>query len=182
MLRLAGLREMTRTGRRAKAKPLVAADLTRQSLPLYSVLVPLFRETKVLPGLVQSLRALDYPKAKLEILLVLEAVDLEMQAAVLSMGLPNYFRTIVVPDHAPRTKPKALNYALEFARGEFVVVYDAEDRPEPDQLLRALAMFRRSPPVLGCVQARLNIYNPRASWIARGIMAQTPQELNPSPS
>jgi cellulose synthase/poly-beta-1,6-N-acetylglucosamine synthase-like glycosyltransferase len=90
-----------------------------------------------------------------------------MQAAVLGMRLPPGFRTVVVPDNAPQTKPKALNYALHFARGEFVVVYDAEDRPEPDQLLRALSVFRRHPPRLGCVQAQLNIYNPRASWLTR---------------
>jgi glycosyltransferase involved in cell wall biosynthesis len=138
-----------------------------EAMPVYSVLVPLFREVKVLPGLVQSLQALVYPRARLEILLVLEAADIEMQAAVLGMRLPPGFRTVVVPDNAPQTKPKALNYALHFARGEFVVVYDAEDRPEPDQLLRALSVFRHHPPRLGCVQAQLNIYNPRASWLTR---------------
>jgi glycosyltransferase involved in cell wall biosynthesis len=138
-----------------------------EEMPVYSVLVPLFREVKVLPGLVQSLQALVYPKARLEVLLVLEAADLEMQAAALGMRLPANFRTVLVPEHAPQTKPKALNYALHFARGEFVVVYDAEDRPEPDQLLRALSVFRGHPPRLGCVQAQLNIYNPRASWLTR---------------
>jgi cellulose synthase/poly-beta-1,6-N-acetylglucosamine synthase-like glycosyltransferase len=145
-------------------------DLTRLPqgpLPFYTILVPLFREAKVLPGLVQSLDALVYPKARLEILLVLEAVDAEMQAAVLAMRLPGNFRTILVPSGAPQTKPKALNYALPFTRGEYVVVYDAEDRPEPDQLLRALTVFRHGPANLGCVQAQLNIYNPRASWLTR---------------
>ncbi|NJO33389.1 MAG: glycosyltransferase [Rhodospirillales bacterium] len=130
----------------------------------------------MLPGLVQSLHALLYPRTRLEVLLVLEAVDIEMQAAVLAMPLPGNFRVIVVPERAPQTKPKALNYALQFARGEYVVVYDAEDRPEPDQLLRALTAFERGAPQLGCVQAQLNIYNPRASWLTHGIMAQTPVE------
>jgi glycosyltransferase XagB len=134
--------------------------------------VPLFREANVLPGLVRSLAALDYPAAKLEVILVLEAIDLETQAAVLDMGLPANFRTVVVPDRQPRTKPKALNYALQCARGDFVVVYDAEDRPQRDQLRRAWEVFRLAPPGLGCLQAQLNIYNP-------GIMAQTPPEMNP---
>lgn len=151
------------------------------ALPRYSILVPLFQETSVLGGLVNALQAFDYPAPKLEIFLILEAADLETQAAVLSLDLPPHFRTILVPDHAPRTKPKALNYALQFACGEFVVVYDAEDRPQPDQLRRALDVFRQGSPQLGCVQAQLDIYNPRASWFTRGIMAQTPLEMNPVP-
>jgi glycosyltransferase XagB len=166
-LRVAGLREVVAGWRRPKGQRGDVLLPGNQPLPIYSVLVPMFRETKVLPGMVQSLKALDYPKAKLEIFLVLEEVDIEMQAAVLDMRLPSCFRTILVPDQAPRTKPKALNYALQFAKGDYVVVYDAEDRPEPDQLLRALTTFRLHPPTLGCVQAQLNIYNPRASWIAR---------------
>jgi cellulose synthase/poly-beta-1,6-N-acetylglucosamine synthase-like glycosyltransferase len=173
VLRVAGLGEVI-AGWQAGKRQAGVADLAGQQLPLYSVLVPLLRETRVLPGLVQALKALDYPKSRLEIFLVLEADDIEMQAAVMAMDLPGCFRTILVPDEPPRTKPKALNYALQFARGDYIVVYDAEDRPEGDQLLRALATFRRHPPTLGCVQAQLNIYNPRASWIARGIMAQTP--------
>jgi hypothetical protein len=134
-------------------------------LPFYTVLVPLVREANVLPELVRSLRALDYPAAKLEIFLVLEAADAETQAAARALALPGNFRILVVPDRAPRTKPKALNYALQFARGEFVVVYDAEDRPQPDQLRRAWEVFRHAPAELGCLQAQLNIYNPRQSWL-----------------
>jgi cellulose synthase/poly-beta-1,6-N-acetylglucosamine synthase-like glycosyltransferase len=136
-------------------------------LPVYTVLVPLVREAGMLPGLVQSLCALDYPQPKLEIFLVLEAADAETQAAVLNLALPGNFRTLVVPDQAPHTKPKALNYALPFARGDFVVVYDAEDRPEPDQLRRAWEVFQHAPPELGCLQAQLNIDNPRQSWFTR---------------
>ena len=98
---------------------------------------------------------------------MLEAADTETQAAVLSLALPGNFRTLVVPEQEPRTKPKALNYALQFARGDFVVVYDAEDRPQPDQLRRAGEVFRHAPPELGCLQAQLNIYNPRQSWLTR---------------
>ena len=182
LLRVVALREVIGSPREDMRRqgPIVAS--LPQTLPLYTVMVPLFREANVLPGLVQSLQALAYPRAKLEILLVLEAIDTETQAAVLAMRLPGNFRTVIVPDGAPRTKPKALNYAMQFARGEYVVVYDAEDRPEPDQLLRALTAFEHGPAQLGCVQAQLNIYNPRSSWLTRGIMAQTPLEMNPSPA
>ena len=167
LLRLVALREaMTSPASTVRAGSARPERLPDRQLPVYTVLVPLFRETKVLPGLIQSLRALDYPAAKLEIMLVLEAVDLETQAAVLQpCDLPGNFRTLVVPDGEPQTKPKALNYALQFARGDFVVVYDAEDRPEPDQLRRALGFSGALPPELGCLQAQLNIYNPRAELV-----------------
>jgi hypothetical protein len=175
LLRLAALREVVLAPRAHGHRGRPPAELVPGAqLPVYSVLVPLLREAGVLPGLVQSLLALDYPRAKLEIILVLEASDLETQVAVLALALPPCFRTVVVPDGAPRTKPKALNFALQFARGEYIVVYDAEDRPQPDQLRRALEVFRHNPQGLGCVQAQLNIYNARASWLTRGIMAQTP--------
>ena len=142
-------------------------QLSNDSLPVYSVLIPLLREANVLEELVRSLRALDYPAAKLDMMLVLETGDAETQAALLRIDLPGNFRTIIVPAQPPQTKPKALNYALQFARGEFVVVYDAEDRPEPGQLRRALEMFRGRGPDLVCVQAQLNIYNPSRSWLTR---------------
>ena len=168
LLRVAALREVVASSPRSVRREAPAtAALADSELPVYSVLVPLFREAGVLPGLVRALNALDYPRAKLEVLLILEAADIETQAAVLALGLPPGFRTIVVPDVPPRTKPKALNYALQFAHGEYIVVYDAEDRPQPDQLRCALETFRRNPPHIGCVQAQLNIYNPSASWFTR---------------
>lgn len=148
-------------------------------LPVYSVLVPMFQEGAVLPDLVAALSALDYPAAKLDVLLVLESVDAETQNAAASLDLPGFMRVIVVPDSQPRTKPKALNYALQFARGDYVVVYDAEDAPEPDQLRRAIATFAESPAATVCLQGRLNIHNACEGWLTSGIMAQTPLEVNP---
>jgi glycosyltransferase XagB len=180
-LRLVALRQVLASpATKMRAGGSRAPRIPDRLLPVYTVLVPVFREANVLPGLIQSLRALDYPPAKLEIFLVLEAVDTETQAAVAKLALPGNFRSLIVPEGGPQTKPKALNYALQFARGDFVVVYDAEDRPQPRQLRRAWDVFRQSPPGLACLQAQLNIYNPRDSWFTRGIMAQTPQEVNPA--
>ena len=143
------------------------SDKDEARLPVYSILIPLHREAEVLADLVHGLAMLDYPAAKLQILLVLESDDADTRRAAAVLDLPGNFEIVVVPDRGPRTKPKALNYALGFVRGEFVAVYDAEDIPEPDQLRRALAIFRRSGPNLACIQARLNIYNPDASWLTR---------------
>lgn len=136
-------------------------------LPVYTVFVPLFREHRVLPGLVRALTRIDYPAAKLDIKLILESVDTKTIAAARSLGLPGCFEVIVVPDAQPRTKPKALNYALQFARGDFAVIYDAEDMPEPDQLRKSVAAFHAGPPNLACLQARLNYFNGQENWLTR---------------
>src|SRR6185312_3160425 len=98
--------------------------------------------------------------------LVLEADDAETIAAAEAVREAG-FELVLVPEGVPRTKPKAANFALQFARGEYLVIYDAEDRPEPDQLLKAVAAFRAGPRTLACVQARLNFYNADHNWLTR---------------
>jgi hypothetical protein len=108
----------------------------------------------------------------LDVILAVEADDAETRSAIerRTARLPVSF--IVVPPGGPRTKPKALNAALPFARGEFVVIYDAEDRPEPDQLRRAYDAFARDGVQLACVQARLSIDNTEDGWLTRLFTAE----------
>ncbi len=146
---------------------IAARELTDDELPVYTVLVPMYREPEVLPALAQALRDLDYPLGKLDIKLVLEADDEETLAVARRLGLEGVFEIIRVPASLPKTKPKACNYALQFARGEYLVIYDAEDKPEPDQLRKVVATFRRSSPNTACLQCRLNYYNARENWLAR---------------
>jgi cellulose synthase/poly-beta-1,6-N-acetylglucosamine synthase-like glycosyltransferase len=138
-----------------------------KELPIYTILVPLYREAHMLPALIPALTRLDWPAAKLDIKLILEAVDLETIAAARALDLPGNVEIVLVPELHPRTKPKALNYALPLARGEYAVIYDAEDRPDPDQLRRALHAFRAGPPNLAAVQAKLNLYNESDNWLTR---------------
>ncbi|MEM6500169.1 MAG: glycosyltransferase, partial [Pseudomonadota bacterium] len=134
------------------------------NLPIYSLLIPLFREAAVLPDILSAVTQLDYPAAKLDVILVLEESDLETQHCAAATDLPGFVRLLVVPDMHPRTKPKALNYAMQFTQGEFVVVYDAEDFPAPDQLTAALSVFDRHPQI-DCLQAQLSIHNADESWL-----------------
>lgn len=141
-----------------------------EDLPVYTILCPLYKEAGVLPQLVKACSELNYPASKLDVKLLLEEDDVETLDVVRDYPLPHFFDIVVVPAEGPRTKPKACNYGLQFARGDYTVIYDAEDIPEPDQLKKALAVFRRSDPSVGCVQAKLNFYNPKQNpltgWFA----------------
>jgi cellulose synthase/poly-beta-1,6-N-acetylglucosamine synthase-like glycosyltransferase len=144
-----------------------ARALRDEDLPVFTILVPMFREGKMLPRLAEALRALDYPLAKLDIKLVLEAEDKETIEVAQTLGLEGVFEVIRVPHSQPQTKPKACNFALRFARGEYLVIYDAEDRPEPDQLRKVVETYRRAPANTACLQCRLSYYNADENWLTR---------------
>lgn len=141
--------------------------LTDDTLPVYTVLVAMYREAASAAGLVEALSALDYPKHLLDIKLVIEADDEETYQALVDARPPAYMEILRVPYSHPRTKPKACNYALQFARGEYLTIYDAEDKPAPDQLKKAVALFRASSPAVACLQARLNYYNREEKLLTR---------------
>lgn len=153
--------------KRAAPPPSAPATLAEdKDLPVYTVLVALYREREVAEQLVASLLRLDWPQSRLDIKLVCEADDRETVDVLAAMGLPPHFEIVEVPDRAPRTKPKALNYGLAGARGDYLVIYDAEDRPHPQQLLEAYGRFRDAPPDVACLQAPLIISNASESWLS----------------
>ena len=141
-------------------------------LPVYTVLVPLYREEKVLRTLVDKLSDLKYPPSRLQILLLIEGDDELTRRALRRMALKEQFEVVVIPPRNPRTKPKACNEGLRHARGEFCVIFDAEDRPEPDQLRKAVAAFRSQPEWVVCVQAELQYWNPWTNWLTRFFAAE----------
>jgi len=152
-------------------EPMRSPRLSDDKLPVYTVVAALYREAASVEHLVGALRQLDYPAEKLDIKLVIEPDDPETKAAIERLRLGPPFEIITAPAAGPRTKPKALNAALPFARGTFTAVYDAEDRPERDQLRRALNMFLADTD-LACVQARLTIDNTADSWLTRFFTAE----------
>ena len=136
-------------------------------MPRISVLVPLYREANMIPGLLAALARINYPRDRLEVRLLLEEDDSETRAAVARTRLPSWVIPMVVPAGLPRTKPRALNYALDFCRGEIVGILDAEDRPDPDQLRDVVSSFDRGGPEMACVQCQLAYYNARDNWLSR---------------
>ena len=136
-------------------------------LPEFTILVPLFREISVVGQILESIAAIDYPADRLDVKIVLEENDRETVEYVRDCALPAHFEVIVVPACKPQTKPKALNYALSFSRGDLVAVYDAEDVPDPQQLWLAAGVFAKAPEDLACVQARLDFFNAGDNWLTR---------------
>ncbi|MHB1684822.1 MAG: glycosyltransferase family 2 protein [Bacilli bacterium] len=168
-------RMMYRATKTASEKVVTSVALSQvdlHSLPAYTILVPLYKETAVLPVLTKALMGLHYPKDRLDVKLLLESDDIETIQAAKDANLPNYIELVLVPASLPRTKPKACNYGLMSARGEYVVIYDAEDIPEPDQLLKAIAVFRQSPDEVACVQAKLSYFNHSQNALTRWFTAE----------
>lgn len=151
-------------GRSEAQKSLQMGDA---DLPIYTILVPLYREKETIANLINAIDAFDYPKSKLDVKLVVETDDKETIQIIKNLCPPAYFEIIRTPFSLPRTKPKACNYALQYARGEFVTVYDAEDIPNKYQLKTVLQKFAQGEAQLACVQARLNYYNYDDSQITR---------------
>jgi cellulose synthase/poly-beta-1,6-N-acetylglucosamine synthase-like glycosyltransferase len=137
-------------------------------LPRVSVLVPLLREREIAGALIGRLTRLTYPKSLLDIVLVLEAEDDVTRETLRHTELPPWISVIEVPA-ADRltTKPRALNYALDFCRGSIVGVWDAEDAPQADQIEQVVTRFQDAPPDVACLQGVLDYYNSRANWLSR---------------
>ncbi|QUS37941.1 glycosyltransferase [Tardiphaga alba] len=141
-------------------------------LPVYTVMVALYREATSVAPLMQAIENLDYPREKLDVILVTEADDDVTRRAIARLGIKPHVHVVTVPAIGPQTKPKALNYALPFAKGSFVAVFDAEDRPEPGQLRAALTAFAHHGDDLACVQASLCIDNGSESLLSRMFAAE----------
>ncbi len=153
---------------RAADKKSHSIALEDRHLPVYTILIPMFEEkAKTIEQMIHSIRMLNYPKSRLDVKLIIEEGDENTLAMVKSLQCESYFHIVDVPYSYPQTKPKACNYALKFAQGDFVCIFDAEDRPDPMQLKKVLEVFWRSPNEVACVQARLNYYNRNENMLTK---------------
>ena len=149
-----------------------------EDLPVYTVLVPVYREAKILPQVMSNIYHMNYPKDKLDVKILMEEKDegtlqeahdlgLFGEPKHLVEGIPvdeyreflQVFDPVVVPEADITTKPRACNYGLQRARGKYCVIYDAEDSPDPDQLKDAAKTFASTTDNIACLQSKLNFYN-----------------------
>ena len=169
---LVGMRQLRRVEKRNDprhgAEPVgLVRRLPDNELPVYTILVPAYHEANVVAKVIEHVGALDYPMSKLQVLLLMEADDADTIAAAKAARPPDHVRFVVVPAGGPQTKPKACNVGLALAEGEFLVIYDAEDRPEPEQLREVVSRFLETPEDVVCLQARLNYFNARENLLTR---------------
>lgn len=142
--------------------------LPPQVLPRISVMVPLFHEREIAKALIARLSRLTYPKALLEVILVLEERDELTHKTIAATTLPQWIRVVEVPAGSGlTTKPRALNYALDFCKGDIIGIWDAEDAPAPDQLEHVASHFAQAPADVACLQGILDYYNPYTNWLSR---------------
>ena len=146
------------------AEPPPATD---PNLPVISIIVALYHEADIAARLVKRLARLDYPVERLDVILAVEAEDDVTLAALARAELPPWMRVVTVPAGVVKTKPRALNHALDFARGAIIGIYDAEDAPDPAQLRKVAARFQQAAPDVACLQGILDYYNPRTNWLSR---------------
>ncbi len=146
--------------------------IAEDTWPTYTVLCPLYKEWKVVPQFVNAISRIDYPKDKLQVMLLLEEDDEETINKVKELDLANYFEVVIVPHSVPKTKPKACNFGLMKARGEFIVIYDAEDIPDPKQLKKAILAFKKCDKRTVCIQCKLNFYNPHQNILTKMFTAE----------
>lgn len=148
------------------------ANLNDNDLPIYTILCPLYKEANVLADFVNAINNLDWPKEKLDVLLLLEEDDTETINKAYDLKLPNHFSIHVVPHSLPKTKPKACNYGFSFAKGEYTVIYDAEDKPDPLQLKKSYIAFNKLEPKVICLQSKLNYYNTDQNLLTKLFTAE----------
>ncbi|GAA1796765.1 glycosyltransferase [Nocardioides hankookensis] len=137
----------------------MVAALDDRDLPMYTILVPLYKEAGIVRRLVKGINGLDWPRTRLDVKLLCEEDDVETVEMIKSLNLPPHFHLVVVPDSQPKTKPKACNYGLQLATGSYCVIFDAEDRPDADELKKAYLAFQTVASNVACIQAKLNHFN-----------------------
>ncbi len=160
------------SGEKIDEEIIIALDKLGVEWPSYSILCPLYKETAIVPQFVEAMKALNYPMDKLQVLFLTEENDYQTRAALYSMHLPPSFTILTVPKGTPQTKPRACNFGLLQAKGQFIVIFDAEDKPEPYQLKKAVLTFAQHGSEVACVQAKLNYYNSKQNLLTRWFTAE----------
>lgn len=153
-------------GWRAQDNKVPDINFKNDELPIITILLPLYREADVVSNLFVSIAQLDYPKSKLDIVVILEREDHETLDAVKESIEETNLEVEIIFNGIKKGKPSALNAGLKKAKGEIITIYDAEDAPERDQLKKVVRYFNLHLDV-ACVQAKLNYYNTHQSILTK---------------
>jgi cellulose synthase/poly-beta-1,6-N-acetylglucosamine synthase-like glycosyltransferase len=130
----------------------------------FTALVPVRHEVEVIQSTLQAIARIHYPTEKTQTLVICSEDDTEtIQAVRNELARTAYNNTeLVIYNEAPINKPHALNVALEEARNDVVVVFDAEDEPHQDIYSIVNTVMLRDDADI--VQSGVQLMNHRSNW------------------
>ena len=136
--------------------------------PSVSVHVPVYNEKSVVSRLLDSVIAFDYPRDKLEIIVVDDSDD---GTTALLQSYKERYPELVTVIHRERRegfKAGALQTALVSSKSEFLAVFDADHVPPTDFLQRMIPYLCHDS-TMAFAQARPTYLNDGNSWVARAL-------------
>jgi cellulose synthase/poly-beta-1,6-N-acetylglucosamine synthase-like glycosyltransferase len=136
--------------------------------PRVTVQLPIYNERYVVKRLLRAVAALDYPRDRLEIQVLDDSTDATVEAAeaeVARLRAEGVDIAHVRRDGREGYKAGALAYGLEQAKGDFLLILDADFVPRPGLLREMLPYF--SDPGIGMVQVRWEHLNADYSLLAK---------------
>lgn len=147
-----------------------------QSFPKVTVQLPIYNEKYVVERLIDAVCKLNYPKEKLEIHVLDDSTD---ETSHLIANKVSFYQSKQIDiKHIQRKnrtgfKAGALDYSMQFCKGEFIAIFDADFVPNKNFLMHSIPYFKDEN--IGVVQSRWTHINEKFSFITRAqaIMLNT---------
>ncbi|MFH1839920.1 MAG: glycosyltransferase family 2 protein [Nanoarchaeota archaeon] len=107
--------------------------------PMVSIVVPAYNEEKNIPKIIESFNEIDYPKEKLELIMVDDGSKDNTYAIAKSFAGERI--KVFTRENSGGIKAVPLNFGIKQAKGEIIVTLDADTFMQPDLLKKALSYF-----------------------------------------
>ncbi|EGT4675536.1 TPA: glycosyltransferase family 2 protein [Clostridioides difficile] len=144
--------------------------------PMISILVPAHNEAKVIGRTVESLLLLNYPKSKMELIVINDNSSDNSKEILENIKdrYNNYNFTIINTDNLTGGKGKsnALNIGYTISKGDFIAVYDADNTPDKNAL-RYLVQTIVMNDELGAVIGKFRTRNKNKNLLTKFINIET---------
>jgi cellulose synthase/poly-beta-1,6-N-acetylglucosamine synthase-like glycosyltransferase len=139
-------------------------------LPRISLMIPAHNESMVISDTLAALLKLEYPRDRLEILVINDGSTDDTAERVAEVGARDpRVRLFNVPkESAARGKSAALNRGLAECRNDVIGIFDADNLPEPDSVIH-LARQLVFNPQLGAVIGKFRCINRKRNLLTRFI-------------
>jgi cellulose synthase/poly-beta-1,6-N-acetylglucosamine synthase-like glycosyltransferase len=147
-------------------------ELENQSieLPAISLMIPAHNESMVITETLEALLKLEYPRDRLEILVINDGSTDDTAERVVAAGArDSRVRLFNVPkEFAARGKSAALNRGLAECKHDVIGIFDADNLPEPDSVIHLVRQLV-SNPRLGAVIGKFRCINRKKNLLTRFV-------------